>query len=98
MKSAKSKSAKKVSKINEVQTKKAEPTSKQIQKLRDFFEDELKDMFGAEKDFTAAIHKLLKNSTSKELVDALSTYLEQTQNNVERLGKVFQSINQKSKA
>lgn len=52
-------------------------------------------MFGAEKELIAAFHKHLKNSTSKELFDALSTYLEQTQNNMERLGQVFRSINEK---
>lgn len=35
MKSVKSKSAKKATKINEVQIKKVQPSAKQIQKLRD---------------------------------------------------------------
>ena len=69
--------------------------SSQLMKL---FEDELKDIYWAEKALTKAIPKMIKNATSTDLIDALENHLSQTQNQVTRLEKVFNSIDKEAVA
>lgn len=69
--------------------------SSQLMKL---FEDELKDIYWAEKALTKAIPKMVKNATSKDLIDALKNHLSETQGQVTRLEKVFKSIDKKAVA
>ena len=61
----------------------------QLQKL---FEDELKDIYWAEKALTKAIPKMIKNATSEELISALESHLEETQEHVVRVEQVFEII------
>jgi ferritin-like metal-binding protein YciE len=68
------------------------------QGLRDLFEDELKDIYWAEKALTKAIPKMIKNSTSEELVTALKEHLAITEEQVTRLEQVFESIGTKAQA
>ncbi len=67
----------------------------QASQLMKLFEDELKDIFWAEKALTKAIPKMIKNATSMELVEALKAHLEETYGQVERLMEVFESIEKK---
>ncbi len=67
--------------------------SSQLMKL---FENELKDIFWAEKALTKAIPKMIKNATSTELVEALTAHLEETKQQVERLVEVFTIIDKKA--
>jgi len=76
--------------------KKAKPDV--AQGLRDLFVDELKDIYWAEKALTKAIPKMIKNATSRELVDALTGHLEVTNDQVTRLEKVFYTIGEKAVA
>ena len=69
--------------------------SSQLMKL---FEDELKDIYWAEKAVTKAIPKMIKNATSQELVDALTDNLSETGTQVTRLEQVFESIDKKAVA
>lgn len=69
--------------------------SSQLMKL---FEDELKDIYWAEKALTKAIPKMIKNATSKKLVDALKSHLAETEKQVTRLEQVFKSIGKKASA
>lgn len=69
--------------------------SSQLMKL---FEDELKDIYWAEKALTKAIPKMIKNATSKKLVDALTSHLSETKNQVSRLEQVFDEIGKKASA
>ncbi len=69
--------------------------SSQLMKL---FEDELKDIYWAEKALTKAIPKLIKNATSQELIDALTSHLAETENQVTRIEHVFESIDKKAVA
>lgn len=69
--------------------------SSQLMKL---FEDELKDIYWAEKALTKAIPKMIKNATAPELIDALTSHLEETENQVTRLEQVFESIEKKAVA
>lgn len=63
--------------------------SSQLMKL---FEDELKDLYWAEKAVTKAIPKMIKNATSKELIEALKSHLGETETQISRLERVFKSI------
>ncbi|SRR5690606_26336424 len=64
--------------------------------LRDLFEDELKDIYWAEKALVKAMPKMAKNASSKELVSALEHHLKETEKQVERLEKVFESMDKKA--
>lgn len=68
------------------------------QGLRDLFIDELKDIYWAEKELTKAIPKMIKNASSPELVEALTSHLEETKKQVTRLEEVFSSIGEKAVA
>lgn len=82
--------------INNIVTKgslgKANMKTSQLMKL---FEDELKDIFWAEKELTKAIPLMIKNATSMELIEALTKHLEETNEQVGRLAHVFALINKK---
>jgi ferritin-like metal-binding protein YciE len=79
-----------------VQGAKAKPDA--AKGLRDLFENELKDIYWAEKALTKAIPKMIKNASSKELVDALNDHLQVTEEQVTRLEEVFESIGMKAQA
>jgi ferritin-like metal-binding protein YciE len=66
--------------------------SSQLMKL---FENELKDIYWAEKALTAAIPKMIKKATSEELITALENHLEETNEQVKRVELVFKSIDMK---
>lgn len=60
--------------------------------LRRLFEDELKDIYWAEKALTKALPKMVKKATSTALRNALQQHLEVTQNQVLRCEKVFEMM------
>lgn len=64
--------------------------------LMELFEDQLKDIYWAEKALTKAIPKMIKNATSEELITALTNHLEETKNQISRLEQVFESIDKKA--
>lgn len=66
--------------------------------LRELFEDQLKDIYWAEKALTKAIPTMIENATSDELVDALSEHLTVTEQQVERLDEIFKTIGVKAEA
>lgn len=73
-------------------------TSNAPEGLHEFFVDGLKDIYYAEKALTKAIPKMIKNSTSPHLIQALTNHLEETEGQVARLEDVFESINEKAQA
>ncbi|MEO5649028.1 MAG: ferritin-like domain-containing protein [Ginsengibacter sp.] len=72
-------------------------SSSVAQGLRELFEDELKDIYWAEKALTKAIPKMIKNATTQELIDALEDHLEVTKGHVERCEKVFDLLGKPAK-
>ena len=60
--------------------------------FRELFENELRDIYWAEKALTKAIPKMIKNATSQELIDALTDHLEVTKGHVERCEKAFELL------
>ena len=66
--------------------------------LKDFFEDELKDIYWAEKHIVKALPKMQKAATSEKLQQAFEEHLQQTQTHVERLEQVFEILGKKAQA
>ena len=62
------------------------------QGLSELFEDELKDIYWAEKALTKAIPKMIKNATSQELITALTEHLQVTEEQVARCEQVFEML------
>lgn len=67
-------------------------------KLMKLFEMELKDIYWAEKALTKALPKMIKQTTSGELSDALQSHLNETEEHVKRVESVFQLLEKKSQA
>ncbi|MEO8070331.1 MAG: ferritin-like domain-containing protein [Acidobacteriota bacterium] len=65
--------------------------------LQDLFEDELRDVYDAEKQIIKALPKVIKAATSEDLRTALSSHLEETRGQVTRLEAVFASLDLKPK-
>ncbi len=97
MKSQKSKTA--TASQNGKQSKgKSKNASMQSSQLMKLFEDELKDIYWAEKALTKAIPKMIKNATSEELIEALDNHLAETEEQITRLEQIFEILGKKATA
>jgi ferritin-like metal-binding protein YciE len=67
-------------------------------KLMKLFEDELKDIYWAEKALTKALPKMAKNATSTELSEAIENHLAETEEQVAKVERVFEIIGKKPQA
>jgi ferritin-like metal-binding protein YciE len=65
--------------------------------LSDIFEDELRDVYDAEKQILKALPKVIKGVSNESLRQALADHLEETHGHVERLEQVFESLDLKPK-
>ncbi len=65
-------------------------------KLMKLFEEQLKDMYWAEKALSKAMPKIIKNVSSEELVDVIQSHLDETESQVGKVERVFQSIDKKA--
>jgi ferritin-like metal-binding protein YciE len=65
------------------------------QSLKDLLEDEIKDLYSAEKQLIRAIPKMAKGSTDPALKQAFQQHLEETKNQVARLEQVAQLLETK---
>jgi ferritin-like metal-binding protein YciE len=63
--------------------------------LHDAFIDELRDTYDAEKQLTKALPKLAKAAASSNLRAAFESHLEETRGHVDRLERVFESLDEK---
>jgi ferritin-like metal-binding protein YciE len=70
----------------------------QRSQLQELFENELKDIYWAEKALTKALPKMIKNATSDELINALENHLKETEGHVQRCEQVFEAIGKKAEA
>lgn len=66
--------------------------------FHEFFIDELKDIYWAEKHLVKALPKLQKASTSPELAAAFEKHTGETQLHIETLEKVFELLGEKASA
>src|SRR4051812_5724918 len=71
-------------------------TNLQNNQLMELFENELKDIYWAEKALTKAIPKMIKNVTSKDLAAALDNHLNETEEQVSRLEQIFEGLGKKA--
>ncbi len=66
--------------------------------LREFFIDQLKDIYWAEKHLVKTLPKMKKAATSSELQQAFADHLEITNTHVTRLEQVFEILGEKASA
>ncbi len=66
--------------------------------LREFFIDELKDIYWAEKHLVKTLPKMKKAATSSELQAAFADHLEVTKTHVTRLEDAFEALDEKAQA
>ncbi len=66
--------------------------------LQEFFLDELKDIYWAEKALVKGLQKMAKNATSEDLKSAFEDHRVVTQNQVARLEQVFELLGKKAQA
>lgn len=72
---------------------KSDFTSKGQNKLEDLFEENLKDIYSAEKQLVEALPKVAQAAYSEDLKDAIENHLNETKRHVERLEKIFSRLN-----
>ena len=63
--------------------------------LREALVEEIKDIYNAEKQIVKALPKMVKGATSDELREAFESHLEETENQVTRLERVFELLDEK---
>jgi ferritin-like metal-binding protein YciE len=63
-----------------------------MQSLEDLMQDELKDIYDAEKQLTKALPKLAKKASNEELREALQTHAQETEGHIERLEQIFEQL------
>ncbi|WP_228450769.1 ferritin-like domain-containing protein [Chryseolinea soli] len=76
--------------------KKAIKSSKE--NLEDIFEDQLRDIYWAEKHLTKALPKMARAAFNDELREAFNTHLDETRMQIVRLEKCFELLEKKAMA
>jgi ferritin-like metal-binding protein YciE len=66
--------------------------------LKEFFVDEIKDIYWAEKHLVKTLPKMEKAANSEDLKNAFADHLEATKGHVRRLEKVFDMLGEKAQA
>jgi len=79
-------------------SRKPSAKTNQSSMLEEFFIDELKDIYWAEKHIVKTLPKLQKAATSEELKQAFADHLEQSKEHVTRLEQVFEMMGKKAQA
>jgi ferritin-like metal-binding protein YciE len=69
-----------------------------LETLQDLFEDELRDVYSAEKQLLKALPKMAKAATTAKLKAGFTKHLEQTKEQVARLETVFELLERPAKA
>lgn len=67
-------------------------SAKKQKTLEHLFEEELKDVYSAEKQLIEALPKMVKAAYSEDLKDAFENHLQQTKRHVERIEKVMDRL------
>jgi ferritin-like metal-binding protein YciE len=63
-----------------------------MESLEDLMQDELKDIYDAEKQLTKALPKLAKKAANEDLREALQQHLQETEGHIERLEQIFEQL------
>ncbi|HEX4135565.1 MAG TPA: ferritin-like domain-containing protein [Bryobacteraceae bacterium] len=64
--------------------------------MEELFLDEIRDLYDAEKQLTKALPEMASAAASEELRDAFEEHLGQTENQVLRLERIFQALDEKA--
>lgn len=64
-----------------------------MKNLEDLFEDQLKDLYSAETQLIDAIPAMEKKASNSKLKDALSSHLEETKNQRDRISQICKKLN-----
>jgi ferritin-like metal-binding protein YciE len=75
-----------------------QPAATTASALQEFFIEELKDIYWAEKHLVKSLPKMQKGATTEELQNAIADHLEATQEQVNRLEQVFELLETKATA
>jgi ferritin-like metal-binding protein YciE len=67
----------------------------EVENLHEALIDEIKDLYNAEKQLTKALPKMAKKATNRQLRDAITSHLKETQGHVRRLEQVFKLLEEK---
>ncbi len=62
-----------------------------METLNELFEDSIKDIYNAEKQFLKAMPKVMKKTVNEELKASIQTHIDQTEKQIERLEQVAQA-------
>lgn len=89
---------KKQKNVNGKKTSGKEMSEETHSMLREFFTDELKDIYWAEKHLVKVLPKMKKAATNEELQNAFEDHLEQTKVHVARIEDVFDLLGEKARA
>lgn len=65
--------------------------------LRETMIEALKDLYDAEKQITKALPKMMKAAEHEELKEAFESHLQETENQISRLEKVFKALGESAK-
>ena len=68
-----------------------------METLQELYVEELQDVYDAEKQLVKALPKMAKNANNEELKAAFEQHLEQTEEHVSRLERVFEELGEKPK-
>jgi len=72
--------------------------SKDIATLQDLFLHQLQDVYYAENQITKALPKMIEKATAPELREGFETHLRETEGQIRRLEKAFDTLGEKPKA
>lgn len=100
MATTKTSSAKPAAKTKTATTKKetTKPAKIEDSEFHEFFVDELKDIYWAEKHLVKALPKMKKSATNPELAAAFDKHTEETNNHIATLEQVFELLDEKAQA
>ena len=68
----------------------------EMDSLRDLFVEQLQDLYSAENQILKALPKMIKNAKSEQLKAGFQEHLQQTQQQVERLDQIFDSLDEEA--
>ena len=68
-----------------------------VETLRDFYIEELKDLYNAESQLMKALPKMVKAATSPDLKSAFENHFEETRGHVDRLETIFKGLEKSPK-
>jgi len=100
MATTKTSSAKPAAKTKATTTKKetTKPAKIENSEFHEFFVDELKDIYWAEKHLVKALPKMKKSATNPELAEAFNKHTEETNAHIATLEQVFELLDEKAQA